>query len=203
MNQLTQFLESGVLELYVMGIASAEEINEVEQMTLLYPEIRKEIELIERSLEEYAMTEAVQPRATLKPAILATIDFIERVNNGEPFKDAPLLTPASKKEDFAYWLNNPEFDLPEDFDGVYAKVINANLQANTAIIWIKEMTDQEVHHNEYEHFLILEGTCDFTIGDEVHHLIPGDYLRIPLHTPHIARVTSDIPCKAILQRVAA
>src|SRR5690348_7605639 len=117
MNQLTQFLESGVLELYVMGIASAEEINEVEQMVLLYPEIRKEIELIERSLEEYAITEAVQPRATLKPSILATIDFIERVNNGEPFIEAPLLSPGSKKEEFAYWLNHPEFDLPEDFDG--------------------------------------------------------------------------------------
>ena len=203
MNQLSQFLESGILELYVMGIASPEEIKEVEQMALLYPEIRQEIELIERSLEEYALTQAVQPKATLKPLIMASINYIERVNNGEPLIAAPLLSPTSRKEEFAYWLDNPEFDLPEDFEGAYAKIINANLKATTAIIWIKEFTDNEIHHNEYEHFLILEGTCDFYIGEEVHHLVPGDYLRIPLHTPHIAKVTSDVPCKAILQRVAA
>jgi len=203
MNQLSQFLESGILELYVMGIASPEEIKEVEQMALLYPEIRQEIELIERGLEEYALTQAVQPKATLKPLIMASINYIERVNNGEPLSAAPLLSPTSRKEEFAYWLDNPEFDLPEDFEGAYAKIINANLKATTAIIWIKEFTDNEIHHNEYEHFLILEGTCDFSIGEEVHHLVPGDYLKIPLHTPHIAKVTSDIPCKAILQRVAA
>ena len=203
MNQLSQFLESGILELYVMGIASPEEIKEVEQMALLYPEIRQEIELIERGLEEYALTQAVQPKATLKPLIMASINYIERVNNGEPLSAAPLLSPTSRKEEFAYWLDNPEFDLPEDFEGAYAKIINANLKATTAIIWIKEFTDNEIHHNEYEHFLILEGTCDFYIGEEVHHLVPGDYLKIPLHTPHIAKVTSEVPCKAILQRVAA
>jgi len=203
MNQLSQFLESGILELYVMGIASPEEIKEVEQMALLYPEIRQEIELIERGLEEYALTQAVQPKATLKPLIMASINYIERVNNGEPLSAAPLLSPTSRKEEFAYWLDNPEFDLPEDFEGAYAKIINANLKATTAIIWIKEFTDNEIHHNEYEHFLILEGTCDFSIGEEVHHLVPGDYLKIPLHTPHIAKVTSEVPCKAILQRVAA
>src|SRR6478735_4352931 len=203
MNQLSQFLESGILELYVMGIASPEEIKEVEQMALLYPEIRQEIELIERGLEEYALTQAVQPKATLKPLIMASINYIERVNNGEPLIAAPLLSPTSRKEEFAFWLDNPEFELPEDFEGAYAKIINANLKATTAIIWIKEFTDNEIHHNEYEHFLILEGTCDFYIGEEVHHLVPGDYLRIPLHTPHIAKVTSEVPCKAILQRVAA
>ena len=203
MNQLSQFLESGVLELYVMGIASPEEIQEVEQMAQAYPEVRQEIALIERGLEEYALLHAVEPKATLKANLLATVDFIESINKGEPMTEAPLLTPASKKEDFAFWLTNPEFERPAEFDGVYAKLISANLKANTAIVWIKELTDQEIHHNEYEHFLILEGTCDFYIGEEMHHLVPGDYLRIPLHTPHIAKVTSPIPCKAILQRVAA
>ena len=107
MNQLSQFLESGILELYVMGIASPEEMKEVEQMTQLYPEIRQEIELIERGLEEYAFTQAVQPKTTLKPLIMASINYIERVNNGEPLIAAPLLTPTSRKEEFTYCLDNP------------------------------------------------------------------------------------------------
>jgi mannose-6-phosphate isomerase-like protein (cupin superfamily) len=54
-----------------------------------------------------------------------------------------------------------------------------------------------------EHFLIVEGTCDITIGDKVHHLVPGDYLSIPLYIDHDVKVTSITPCKVILQRVAA
>ena len=65
------------------------------------------------------------------------------------------------------------------------------------------MSPIEVHTNELESFLILEGTCDITIGEEVHHLVTGDFISIPLHIGHSLIVTSNIPCKVILQRVAA
>jgi mannose-6-phosphate isomerase-like protein (cupin superfamily) len=60
-----------------------------------------------------------------------------------------------------------------------------------------------VHDNEFEKFLILEGSCTITIEEEAHHLVPGDYLAIPLHKSHQVTITSEIPCKIILQRVAA
>ena len=65
------------------------------------------------------------------------------------------------------------------------------------------MTSPEIHTKEYERFLIIEGTCDIKIGDDVFHLKAGDYKEIPLFIEHSLIVTSDIPCKVILQRVAA
>ena len=65
------------------------------------------------------------------------------------------------------------------------------------------MAPQEVHDNEYKKFLIVEGTCDIVIGENAHSLVPGDVLEIPLHTTHFGRVTSSMPCKVILQRIAA
>jgi len=73
----------------------------------------------------------------------------------------------------------------------------------TALLWLRYMAPQEVHHHEYEKFLILEGSCDIIVGNKTHSLLPGDYFCIPLHERHEVRITSSMPCKAILQRVAA
>ncbi|MBI3519835.1 MAG: cupin domain-containing protein [Bacteroidetes bacterium] len=86
---------------------------------------------------------------------------------------------------------------------MYAKIIGYTPEVTTTIAWIKKMTPFEIHHNELERFLILEGTCDITIGEEVHHMSAGDFIAIPLYIGHSLIVTSDIPCKVILQRVAA
>jgi quercetin dioxygenase-like cupin family protein len=68
---------------------------------------------------------------------------------------------------------------------------------------LKEGAPPEIHTDEHEKFLVVEGSCNFTIGTDVHALQSGDYLSIPLHVHHEAKVTSDIPCKIILQRVKA
>jgi mannose-6-phosphate isomerase-like protein (cupin superfamily) len=203
MKQVSEFIESGVLELYVLGIASAEEKADVLRMAEIHSEIREEIEQISKGIEEYALAQAVQPKPAVKPMLLATIDYMERLKNGELFVQAPVLSPASRKEDFAAWLDSPEMQEPIEYDDLHVKMISANSKATTAIIWLRDMTDYEIHRDEYEHFLILEGACDFIVGEEVHSLFPGDYLAIPLHIPHIAKVTSKEPCKAIVQRIAA
>ena len=48
----------------------------------------------------------------------------------------------------------------------------------------------------------MEGTCTITIEDEIHQLVPGNVLSIPLYKNHTVVVTSEIPCKVILQRIA-
>ena len=65
------------------------------------------------------------------------------------------------------------------------------------------MAPEEIHTNEFERFLIVEGSCDIQIGETVHQLQAGDFLSIPLFENHFVTVTSSIPCKVILQRVAA
>lgn len=203
MSPLIEYIESGILELYVMGMTSSLEAAEVERMASAHPEIRTEIENISLAMEGYALAHAVKPRATVKPLLMATIEYIERLKNGEQPASPALLTSTSKISDYQQWLDRSDMLAPASFEGLYAKIIAATPEVTTGIVWISGMTDYEIHHDEHESFLIVEGTCDFIIGEEVHSLVPGDFLAIPLHKPHWARITSAIPCKAIIQRRAA
>ena len=199
---IAAFLESGVLELYVMGAASPQETLAVEQMAAAHPEVRHEIDTISQAMERYAQAHAVKPRNVVKPLLLATIDYMERMKQGELPASPPEITADSRPEDYAVWLNREDMVLPQDADEIYAKIIGYTPAATTAIVWIREAADQEVHHDEQERFLILEGTCDIIAGDNTYSLAAGDYFAVPLHTPHMFKVTSAAPCKAILQRLS-
>ena len=59
-----EFLESGILETYVLGMSTSEEAALVEGMSAQDSEIRKEREEIESLLEMLAHTYAVQPPST-------------------------------------------------------------------------------------------------------------------------------------------
>jgi len=204
MKNVKQFIESGILEQYVIGITTPEESLQVEQMLAASAEIRKEIIEIEIVLEQYAQMQAITPDPTIKPFLMATIDYSERMKNGEPPAFPPIINFDSRIEDYGEWINRPDMILPDDFEDFYAKIIGYSPEALTAIVWLRSFAPHEVHHKEFEKFLVLEGTCDITIEDDgTHHLIAGDVLSIPLYKDHAVKVTSDIPCKIILQRIAA
>ena len=197
-----EYIESGILELYILGITSEDETKAVEMMASSDPAVKQEIVLISASLESYAMANAIDPNPIIRPFLLATIDYTERLKNGEPVSVPPLLNENSQIAHFDSWLNRSDMVSP-DTDSMYAKIIGYTPEAITAIVWLKDYAPHEVHDNEYERFLIVEGTCDIIVEDQVNQLIPGDYFAIPLHKNHLVKVTSSIPCKVILQRVAA
>ncbi len=74
MKDLKTYLESGILELYVLGDLSNEEIREVERTAALYPEVRSELEAIENALQAYAISNAIQPPDTARKRILNSIE---------------------------------------------------------------------------------------------------------------------------------
>jgi mannose-6-phosphate isomerase-like protein (cupin superfamily) len=198
-----ELLSSGLLELYVLGVTEPNENALVKELVHLYPELLEEIKSIELALEQHAIANAVAPDPIIRPFLMATLDYIDRMKAGEIFIPPPILNDGSSAEDYLPWIERPDMKLPDDFDEVYAKILNSDDQGMTAIAWIKSMAPQEVHDHEYEKFLILEGTCSIHIEDEVFALVPGDYLAIPLQKKHHVLVTSAIPCKVILQRIAA
>jgi anti-sigma-K factor RskA len=67
------YIESGILELYVLGDISAEEKLQVEDMAAKYPEIRAELNEIERSMELYAEENAVEPTDGLRQRVLGSL----------------------------------------------------------------------------------------------------------------------------------
>ena len=198
-----EFIESGILESYVLGAATEAEISEVEEMATIHENVRKEIDEISQFFEKYAEENAMEPDPTIRPFFLATVDYIERMNAGEIVSNPPLLSASSTIEDYKIWLDRADMILPDDAADVYAKIIGNAPEAITAIVWLKDLAPQEAHKAEYERFLIVEGSCEITISDNVYALKTGDFLEIPLFQNHHVTVTSIIPCKVVLQRVAA
>ncbi len=203
MDSVREYIESGILELYVLGQASNEESMKIEQLAIQYKEIKEEIRLISDALEEAALKNAIAPPVTVKPFVFAIIDYTERLQAGEVETFPPALNEASSLEDYADWLDRKDANLPEDFDAFHAKIIGYTPEVMTAIVWLKYGAPPETHTQDFERFLIVEGACEISIGDNVHYLKPGDFLEIPLFVSHNVKVTSDVPCKLILQRVAA
>jgi mannose-6-phosphate isomerase-like protein (cupin superfamily) len=199
-----EYIESGILEMYLLGDVSESERLEVEKMKALHHEISDELMQIEIGLEKFGQMNKKEPHAAVKPMILATLDFVKRMENGETPSHPPLLTSTSKKEDYKEWLNRTDFGEPKEIEEIHGKIISMNAETGaTLVVWIKHMAPEEVHHAEYEKFLILEGTCDIVVSGKIHSLIPGDFFQIPLYEDHEVIVTSENPCKVILQRTAA
>lgn len=55
------YITSGILELYVLGSLSEQETKEVLHYATIYPEVRAEINAIERALRLYAMAQTAKP----------------------------------------------------------------------------------------------------------------------------------------------
>ncbi len=203
MDDVIKFIESGILEMYVLEQLGPEEKAEVERMASLHEEVRNEIDDISIALEGFAQLHAKEPDPTVQPFLMATIDYMERLKNGEPLSFPPILQPDSQIADYAEWLNRDDMQLKEPLNQVQINIIAAHPSATTAIVWLQHGAPPETHSAEFEKFLIVEGTCDITIENDVHSLRAGDVLIIPLHHSHHVSVTSAQACKIILQRVAA
>jgi anti-sigma-K factor RskA len=67
------FLESGLLESYILGAASADDQRLVEQMLARHPQVRTERDQIEATLARYAEAQSVAPPAWMRGKIMAQI----------------------------------------------------------------------------------------------------------------------------------
>ena len=64
-------IQSGDLELYVMGMLPPEEAGKVETLAQLFPEIKQEIDAIAQTFEAGALQMAVKPTAAAKDKLMA------------------------------------------------------------------------------------------------------------------------------------
>lgn len=91
---LQSFLESGLIEAYVVGQGSAAERAEVEQMAAQHPEVRAEMAAAEQALEQFALSNAVNPPAWMKGRIL---DLVGREAAPGAPPSTPTIPPPSAK----------------------------------------------------------------------------------------------------------
>lgn len=195
--------ESGLLELYIIGDLEEVEVKLVEDTIEKYPILKQDLQEIEITLERYALQHAIEPPATVKPMMFAVLDYTQRMEAGEAPSSPPALHRGSKISDFSEWLDREDLQEADDYDAMHGKIIGASEERTTLIVWLRYGAPDEVHTDEIEKFLVVEGTCNITIGDTVHSLRAGDNLAIPLFINHRVEVTSSFPCKVILERAAA
>ncbi|RMG17032.1 MAG: cupin domain-containing protein [Bacteroidetes bacterium] len=184
-------ISSGLLESYVLGTATEQEREQVQQWASQHEQIRRELALLEQSLEKLAFSQAVSPPGHVKKKLFKQLGF-------EP---EPAAFPhLRQKRDPAYWQARVKnLSPPASFDNIHAHPLG-DATYHTQVVWVKEGINEEIHTDLLERFLVLEGSCSCYLGQEVIRLEQGDYLEIPLHTPHSFRVTSPGPIKVILQR---
>ncbi len=68
-----EYIESGIIESYVLGATTVGESAEVEQLALEYPEIQTEIESVSNTFESYVLQFEKEPPAFLKDKIKAKL----------------------------------------------------------------------------------------------------------------------------------
>jgi anti-sigma-K factor RskA len=79
----TQYIASGILEEYTMGLVSPQERQEVECMSHIYPELRAELDKLEQTMEAYAKLHAKTPTPALKQRIFENLTFAQNEETPE------------------------------------------------------------------------------------------------------------------------
>lgn len=96
------YIQSGIIESYVLGLASVEEQAELEALRAQHREVDEAIDVFSFRLEEQLMTDTIAPRADVKSKVMAAIK--------EKTKPAPLVAfsahntpPDLNKQRFRLW----------------------------------------------------------------------------------------------------
>lgn len=105
-------ISSGLLELYITGVSSPEETQQVERWVAQYPQVKSALEELQDVMESYVMAEAIQPDESLKEKIMGKIRLGETVNASAIHKPLsaivkPIITaqvPADPQETKVYSL---------------------------------------------------------------------------------------------------
>ncbi|MEQ8424897.1 MAG: anti-sigma factor [Cyclobacteriaceae bacterium] len=74
---IKEYISSGILEAYVLGDVTSSERVEIEQNLSKYPELKEELDRVERTVEEFTMTAAVQPSDVVRRKVLAVVGEIK------------------------------------------------------------------------------------------------------------------------------
>lgn len=112
-----EYIESGILEEYVLGTVSPQEKREVECMSSIYPEIRAELDTLSVAMEQYAQTLRREPPADIKVWLLNELEF------GNPETEAIQETPKvaiTPTEDVAEKTVRPLYS-KEEKEEIYSR----------------------------------------------------------------------------------
>ena len=192
-----EYLASGILQDYCLGILTNEEMQQVEANAKIHPAIQQQILENTRALETYANQLAQQPAEAIKSKLFHSIDALIEEQNAT-LNNLPLL---NKNSDYKNWLNivAPLIATHKEKEFSF-QVLRDDETVIQMLVWTKIDYPDEVHEHLKESFIILQGECECYIGENTYKLGPGGYLDIPLYQHHDIKVVKG-PVLAIVQRL--
>ncbi len=143
---IQDYISTGILESYVLGLATEDEKLEVETMARQYPEIAEEIRAIELAFENLAMQQQVAPPPSVKAKLMEQIHNAPVTNH----RNEPSAT-GSKTISLTYWSVAAAVILLIASIAVNAILYNRwqNTRQNyTALLAEKEVIAQRLQVNE-------------------------------------------------------
>jgi mannose-6-phosphate isomerase-like protein (cupin superfamily) len=195
MMNVQDYIASGILQEYCLGLLTEEEKSIVEYNCRLYPEIKAELEACQAGLDHYAQQFSTPPDPTLKHTIWNLLENVNREESG--LAALPVLNKFADRQN---WLRMIKPLLPAKLEqDLLVKLIRDDGQITQVILWSKVDYPEEVHDDLQECFLILEGECECYVDDEVFRLSAGGYFEIPLHAAHSVKILSP-QVLAVVQR---
>ena len=102
MEEIKAYIESGILELYVMGDLNSSEKREVEEMAMQHPAIKAELIEIQIALENYANTYAVNPADHLRDHVMTNLLTSFEDKPDEKAKIVPLTSSRRSSSFYKY-----------------------------------------------------------------------------------------------------
>ncbi len=165
----------------------------------------EEVSEAEEALIAFAGDHSLPPPPPLRDKILNKINSLNQLKNTRQALDInnlPLLEESSNLFDWQEAVKN--IAPPKDLENIHLHPIESNEKRELYVVWVREYVDEEVHHDLLESFMILEGSCECHITDEVGHtrivrMTQGDFITMKTGETHDIRITSPEPTKAILQ----
>lgn len=205
MFNLKAYLDSGIIEQYCLGMTSAEEMVEVEKLALEYPAIAEAIKANQKGLAGFlkAFQKKANPhsRQIIKQSIAENRQWEDAHLNEDhqlqTYLDISRYTDPVLVEALVKDIPAPAL---ADYDNVYVKTLFSGEGKELGLFWVKERVPAEEHPEIEECFILLEGTADCYIDNQVFKMTKGDFMRIPPSSHHRVIVTSPQPARAIRAR---
>ncbi len=97
---IKEYLESGIIEAFILDELNPCENENPVEIAISFPEVKQELWEIKEALERYALSHSVMPSSTIKPLLVATIDYFESLTEEDNQAIPPELDERSSIADF-------------------------------------------------------------------------------------------------------
>lgn len=186
------------------------DISKAELKSLLSDELETDISLneirqTEEALANFGKAHSLAPPSALREKILGKLNHLSNQKNQQQRLDLANLPMLDANANWLEWQAAVEgIEPPAEFDNIHLHTLESNDKRDLFVAWVKEMVDEEVHHDILESFVLLEGSCECHITDEkgetrIVRMGQGDYISMKLGETHDIVITSLRPAKAILE----